>query len=53
VPPEVVFDQGLGDFFVIRTAREVVDNAVRENARLVAAGGERTSSSLTRHSRGR
>lgn len=27
VPPEVVFDQGLGDLFTIRTAGEVVDNA--------------------------
>ncbi len=26
VPPEVVFDQGLGDIFVIRTAGEVMDN---------------------------
>jgi carbonic anhydrase len=26
VPPEVVFDQGLGDLFVIRTAGEVVDD---------------------------
>lgn len=28
VPPELVFDQGLGDIFVIRTAGEVVDDAV-------------------------
>ncbi|HWQ19514.1 MAG TPA: carbonic anhydrase [Methanotrichaceae archaeon] len=27
VPPEVLFDQGLGDIFVIRTAGEVMDNA--------------------------
>jgi carbonic anhydrase len=27
VPPEVVFDQGIGDIFVIRTAGEVMDNA--------------------------
>ena len=27
VPPEVLFDQGLGDLFVVRTAGEVVDNA--------------------------
>mgnify|MGYP006267684059 FL=1 len=26
VPPEIVFDQGLGDLFVIRTAGNVVDN---------------------------
>lgn len=26
VPPEVVFDQGLGDVFVVRTAGEVVDD---------------------------
>jgi carbonic anhydrase len=31
VPPEVVFDQGLGDLFVIRTAGEVVDDAVLGN----------------------
>ncbi|MFH1610202.1 MAG: carbonic anhydrase, partial [Candidatus Bipolaricaulota bacterium] len=28
VPPEIVFDQGLGDLFVIRTAGHVVDAAV-------------------------
>jgi carbonic anhydrase len=28
VPPELVFDRGLGDLFVIRTAGQVVDNAV-------------------------
>ena len=28
VPPEIVFDQGLGDLFVIHTAGEVVDDAV-------------------------
>jgi carbonic anhydrase len=28
VPPELVFDRGLGDLFVIRTAGEVVDEAV-------------------------
>ena len=28
VPPELVFDRGLGDLFVIRTAGEVVDTAV-------------------------
>jgi len=26
VPPEIVFDQGLGDIFVVRTAGEVVDD---------------------------
>ena len=26
VPPEVVFDQGLGDIFAVRTAGEVMDN---------------------------
>jgi carbonic anhydrase len=26
VPPEIIFDQGLGDLFVIRTAGEVVDD---------------------------
>jgi len=28
VPPELVFDQGLGDLFVIRTAGQVLDKAV-------------------------
>ena len=28
VPPEIVFDRGLGDLFVIRTAGQVVDQAV-------------------------
>jgi carbonic anhydrase len=28
VPPEIVFDHGLGDLFVIRTAGQVVDHAV-------------------------
>ena len=27
IPPEIIFDQGLGDIFVIRTAGEVLDNA--------------------------
>ncbi len=29
VPPEILFDQGLGDLFVIRVAGNVVDNAVQ------------------------
>lgn len=28
VPPELIFDEGLGDLFVIRTAGQVVDHAV-------------------------
>ncbi len=28
VPPELVFDEGLGNLFVIRTAGQVIDNAV-------------------------
>lgn len=28
VPPELVFDQGLGDLFVVRTAGHVIDKAV-------------------------
>ncbi len=28
VPPEVIFDQGLGDLFIIRVAGNVVDNVV-------------------------
>jgi carbonic anhydrase len=27
VPPEIIFDQGIGDIFVIRTAGQVIDNA--------------------------
>jgi len=26
IPPEIIFDQGLGDLFVVRTAGEVTDN---------------------------
>jgi carbonic anhydrase len=28
VPPELVFDRGLGDLFIVRTAGQVIDNAV-------------------------
>ena len=28
VPPEIVFDQGLGDLFIVRTAGQVLDTAV-------------------------
>jgi carbonic anhydrase len=28
VPPEIIFDRGLGDLFVIRTAGQVIDDAV-------------------------
>ena len=28
VPPEIVFDEGLGDLFVVRVAGNIVDNAV-------------------------
>jgi carbonic anhydrase len=28
VPPEIIFDQGLGDLFVVRTAGQVTDKAV-------------------------
>ena len=28
VPPELIFDQGLGDLFVARTAGHVIDNAI-------------------------
>ncbi|PLS31252.1 carbonate dehydratase [Bifidobacterium margollesii] len=31
VPPEIIFDQGIGDLFTIRTAGEVVDDAVLES----------------------
>ncbi len=27
IPPEIIFDQGLGDIFVVRTAGQVLDNA--------------------------
>lgn len=29
VPPEIIFDEGLGDLFTIRTAGEIVDDAVK------------------------
>ncbi|HST82931.1 MAG TPA: carbonic anhydrase [Kineosporiaceae bacterium] len=29
VPPEVIFDQGLGDLFVVRSAGQVIDHAVQ------------------------
>ena len=29
VPPEVIFDQGLGDMFTVRTAGQVIDNGVQ------------------------
>ncbi len=32
VPPELIFDQGLGDLFVIRVAGHVVDDAVLASA---------------------
>ncbi|WP_371367959.1 Carbonic anhydrase [Sporomusa rhizae] len=28
IPPEIIFDQGLGDLFVVRTAGQVVDDVV-------------------------
>jgi carbonic anhydrase len=47
VPPEIVFDQGLGDLFVARTAGQVIDNvvlgsveyAVEEGAKLIMVLG--------------
>jgi carbonic anhydrase len=42
VPPELVFDRGLGDLFVIRTAGQVVDNAVRANIELVVSRLEKS-----------
>jgi carbonic anhydrase len=33
VPPELIFDQGLGDLFVVRTAGHVMDNAVLSSIR--------------------
>jgi carbonic anhydrase len=33
VPPELIFDQGLGDLFVIRTAGHVVDDAALSSIR--------------------
>ncbi|OZG68835.1 carbonate dehydratase [Bifidobacterium aquikefiri] len=29
VPPEIIFDEGLGDLFTIRTAGEIIDDAVQ------------------------
>lgn len=37
VPPEIVFDRGLGDLFVIRTAGQVVDKAVMGSIEFGAA----------------
>lgn len=31
VPPEIIFDQGLGDIFVVRTAGHVLDNVSKES----------------------
>ena len=28
VPPEIIFDQGLGDLFTVRTAGQLIDSAV-------------------------
>ena len=47
VPPEIVFDQGLGDLFVARTAGQVIDNAalgsleyaVKEGVKLIMVLG--------------
>lgn len=36
VPPELIFDQGLGDLFVCRTAGPVLDNAVLASASYAA-----------------
>lgn len=50
VPPELVFDQGLGDLFVVRTAGQVIDNvvlgsleyAVEEGVKLVMVLGHQS-----------
>lgn len=50
VPPELVFDQGLGDLFVARTAGQVIDNfvigsleyAVEEGVKLVMVLGHQS-----------
>jgi len=50
VPPELVFDQGLGDMFVARTAGQVIDNvvlgslefAVEEGVRLLMVLGHQS-----------
>ena len=36
VPPEIIFDQGLGDLFVIRTAGKMIDNAALASAEYAA-----------------
>lgn len=50
VPPEIVFDQGLGDLFVARTAGQVIDDVVlgsieytvEEGARLIVVLGHQS-----------
>jgi carbonic anhydrase len=50
VPPEIIFDQGLGDLFVARTAGQVIDNvvlgslefAVEEGAKLIMVLGHQS-----------
>jgi len=50
VPPELVFDQGLGDLFVARTAGQVIDNvvlgslefAVEEGVKLIMVVGHQS-----------
>lgn len=50
VPPEIVFDQGLGDLFVARTAGQVIDDAVlgsieytvEEGAKLIVVLGHQS-----------
>jgi carbonic anhydrase len=50
VPPEIVFDQGLGDLFVARSAGQVIDDAVlgsvefavEEGAKLVVVLGHQS-----------
>jgi carbonic anhydrase len=50
VPPELVFDQGLGDLFVARTAGQVIDNvvlgsleyAVEEGVKLIVVLGHQS-----------
>jgi len=55
VPPELVFDQGLGDLFVARTAGQVIDNvvlgslefAVEEGVKLIMVLGHQSCGAVS------
>ncbi len=43
VPPEIIFDAGLGDMFTVRTAGEMLDQAVLHDARICGLVAARES----------